>query len=55
MKNFININNVKDYQGLIKESLEIKNNPYSLKKIGFQIFIHTKNLVLKLQFVVQNH
>ena len=34
MKNFININNVKDYQGLIKESLEIKNNPYSLKKIG---------------------
>jgi len=34
MKNFININNVKDYQGLIKESIEIKNNPYSLKKIG---------------------
>lgn len=34
MKNFININDVKDYQGLIKESLEIKNNPYSLKKIG---------------------
>ena len=34
MKNFININNVKDYQSLIKESLEIKNNPYSLKKIG---------------------
>jgi len=34
MKNFININNVKDYQGLIKESLEIKNNPYLLKKIG---------------------
>ena len=34
MKNFINISNVKDYQGLIKESLEIKNNPYSLKKIG---------------------
>jgi N-succinyl-L-ornithine transcarbamylase len=34
MKNFININNVKDYQGLIKESIEIKNNPYSFKKIG---------------------
>ncbi|RCL66675.1 MAG: N-acetylornithine carbamoyltransferase [Cryomorphaceae bacterium] len=34
MKNFININNVKDYQDLIKESIEIKNNPYSLKKIG---------------------
>ena len=34
MKNFININNVKDYQGLIKESIEIKNNPYSLNKIG---------------------
>ena len=34
MKNFININNVKDYQGLIKESIEIKNNPYSIKKIG---------------------
>ena len=34
MKNFININNVEDYQGLIKESIEIKNNPYSLKKIG---------------------
>ena len=34
MKNFININNVKDYQGLIKESIEIKNNHYSLKKIG---------------------
>ena len=34
MKNFINISNVKDYQGLIKESLEIKNNPYSVKKIG---------------------
>lgn len=34
MKNFININNVKDYQGLIKESIEIKNNPYSFKKTG---------------------
>ena len=34
MKNFININNVKDYQGLIKESIEIKNNPCSFKKIG---------------------
>ena len=34
MKNFININNVKDYQGLIKESIEVKNNPYSFKKIG---------------------
>ena len=34
MKNFININNVKDYQGLIKESIEIKNNPYFFKKIG---------------------
>ena len=34
MKNFININNIKDYQGLIKESIEIKNNPYSFKKIG---------------------
>ena len=34
MKNFININNVKDYQGLITESIEIKNNPYSFKKIG---------------------
>ena len=34
MKNFININNVKDYHGLIKESIEIKNNPYSFKKIG---------------------
>ena len=34
MKNFININNVKDYQALIKESIEIKNNPYSFKKIG---------------------
>ena len=34
MKNFININNVKDYQGLIKESIDIKNNPYSFKKIG---------------------
>jgi N-succinyl-L-ornithine transcarbamylase len=34
MKNFINIDNVKDYQGLIKESIEIKNNPYSFKKIG---------------------
>jgi len=34
MKNFININNVKDYQGLIKESIEIKNNPYSFKKKG---------------------
>ncbi|MDG1051900.1 MAG: N-acetylornithine carbamoyltransferase [Flavobacteriaceae bacterium] len=34
MKNFININNVKDYQGLIKESIEIKKNPYSFKKIG---------------------
>lgn len=34
MKNFININNVKDYQALIKESIEIKKNPYSFKKIG---------------------
>ena len=34
MKNFININNVKDYQALIKESIEIKNNPYSFEKIG---------------------
>ena len=34
MKNFININNIKDYQGLIKESIEIKNNPCFFKKIG---------------------
>ena len=34
MKNFININNIINYPSLVKDALNIKKNPYSLKEIG---------------------
>ena len=43
MKNFININDVKDYKSLIDETIDIKNNPYKYNHIG-------KNKVLGLIF-----
>ena len=34
MKNFININNIINYQSLVEDALSIKKDPYILKKIG---------------------
>lgn len=34
MKNFININNIINYQSLVKDALSVKKDPYLFKKIG---------------------
>ena len=47
MKNFININDVKDYKSLIDETIDIKNNPYKYNHIG-------KNKVLGLIFFIKS-
>ena len=34
MKNFININDIVDYKSIVKEAIELKKDPYTLKNIG---------------------